>query len=292
MATLGQRLREEREKRGLKIADLAEQTRIHARYFEAIERDDTESLPGGFFYRSFVRQYARMMGLPEEAYRGEIERSLEAEAQKPLEAPERRIDVPPLPTGRRNAREEAKRWAVRVTGLVGAMVACTGLYMGWERWKASEEAALEAQQARPVERAAPKQEPPARPPEAAAGAGTPEGSVTNAAPAEANAPAAEGAVRVIVRASELTWVGVWQGQKLLFGDLMRPGEVRGFGGDTALRVRLGNAGGVRVEWNGQAVPELGPRGQVRTVEFRPDGYEVIQPAARPAEAEIPAPDGI
>jgi transcriptional regulator with XRE-family HTH domain len=140
MATLGQRLREEREKRGLTIEELARRTRINARYFEAIERGDTASLPGGFFYRSFIRQYARLVGLPEDAYRGEIERSLAEEAGKPYSVPDRAIDVPPLPTARRSRREEAIWWAIRAGGLVLTTAACTALYMGWERWKQSQAA--------------------------------------------------------------------------------------------------------------------------------------------------------
>jgi len=282
MATLGQRLREEREKRGLTIEELARQTRINARYFEAIERGDTASLPGGFFYRSFIRQYARLVGLPEDAYREEIERSLAEEAGKPYSVPERAIDVPPLPTARRSRREQAVWWAVRAGGLVLTIAACTALYMGWERWKQTQAASVASSAPAPAAKQPPAggEAAPAPPAEPAAAAEKP--SPAAAAPAS-------GAVRVIVRATEVSWVGVWQGRKFLFGDLMRPGETRGFGGDDVLRVKIGNAGGVRIEWNGQETPQFGPRGQVRTVEFRPDGYQVIQPSARP-ETEAP-PDG-
>lgn len=284
MGTLGRRLREEREKRGLTIEELARQTRIHARFFEAIERDDAAAFPGGFFYRSFLRQYASLLGLPAEAYRTEIERSLAEEAGRPITVPERHIDVPPLPTPNRSRREEAIWWAVRAGGLLLTIAACTGLYVGWERWKQSQAAPAVSQQAPS----------PAGPSAAESASASPAPSPAEPR-AEAAPPAAEPAVagspvRVIVRATELSWVGVWQGRKFLFGDLMRPGEVRGFGGDDVLRVKIGNAGGVRVEWNGREIAPLGPRGQVRTVEFRRDGYEVIQPA-RPVTESFDPPDG-
>ncbi|MEJ5369708.1 MAG: RodZ domain-containing protein [Bryobacteraceae bacterium] len=278
MATLGERLREERERRGLTIEELARQTRISARFFEAIERDDASALPSGFFYRSFVRQYARLLDLPEETYSREIERSLAEESGKPYTVPERHIDVPPLPTAKRNRKEEAKWWAARAGGLVLALALCTGVYVGWERWKASQPAPAAG-----VEEKAAKGE--AAPP-------APEASTPAAEPAPAPPPVVEsGSVRVILRASDLSWVGVWQGKKFLFGDLMRAGEVRGFGGDDVLRVKIGNAGAVSVEWNGQELPAFGPKGQVRTVEFRPDRYEVIQPSAR-REMEEGQPNGI
>lgn len=278
MATLGERLREERERRGLTIEELARQTRISARFFEAIERDDAAALPSGFFYRSFLRQYARLLELPEEAYRGEIERSLAEESGKPYTTPERRIDVPPMPTAKRNRKEEAKWWAARAGGLALALALCTAVYIGWERWKASMPAPAASEAERPAERAEAASEPAARAPEEAK------------SPAATPPAASSGSVRVILRASDLSWVGVWQGRKFLFGDLMRAGEVRGFGGDEVLRVKIGNAGAVSVEWNGQELPAFGPRGQVRTVEFRPDRYELIQPSGRREMEEAP-PDG-
>lgn len=280
MATLGERLREERERRGLSIEDLAKQTRISARYFEAIERGDASALPSGFFYRSFVRQYARMLDLPEEAYRGEIERSLSEESGKPYKVPERRIDVPPMPTARRNRKEEAVWWAVRAGGLILALALCTAVYVGWERWKASQPAPVAARPA--------AEEPPVK--AEAAQPQTQAGAQAETSAAEPAPLVSGGSVRVILRASDLSWVGVWQGRKFLFGDLMRAGEVRGFGGDDVLRVKIGNAGAVSVEWNGQALPSFGPRGQVRTVEFRPDRYDVIQPAGRQEMEEAP-PNG-
>jgi len=281
MATLGERLRAEREKQGLTIEELASRTRISARFFEAIERDEPEALPSGFFYRSFVRQYARMMGLPEDSYQREIERSLAEEAGKPYTVPERHIDVPPLPTAQRNRKEEAIWWAARAGGLAAALALCTGAYIGWEKWKASQQPAVAA-------REAPKEAPgaPAAPPQAPAEAAAAPEPAQEAAPVESS-----GAVRVIVRATDASWVGVWRGQKFLFGDLLRAGEVRGFGADDALRVKIGNAGGVVVQWNGQDLPLFGSRGQVRTVEFRSDRYEVIQPTGRPVTEEGAPPNG-
>mgnify|MGYP000016030990 CR=1 FL=1 len=285
MATLGERLRAERERRGLTIEELARQTRIHARFFEAIERDDTSSLPGGFFYRSFIRQYARMLDLPEEAYQGEIERSLAEETERPYSVPDRHIDVPPLPAPGRSRKEEALWWAARAGGLVAVLAICTAAYIGWERWKSSLSAP-------PVTTTAEESGPQQAQPPASAPPSVPASTPASPAPQTPAPVISAGAVRVIVRATDASWVGVWQGRKFLFGDLLRAGETRGFGADDVLRVKIGNAGGVSVEWNGQPLPPFGPRGQVRTVEFRRDRYEVIQPWARPGVEEGPPPNGV
>jgi hypothetical protein len=88
----------------------------------------------------------------------------------------------------------------------------------------------------------------------------------------------------------MAWVGVWRGQQVLFGDLLRAGETRGFGSEDKLRIRLGNAGGVEVEWNGRVLPPFGPRGQVRMIDFWADGYAPVEPPPAPKpEGAAPAP---
>lgn len=64
MQSLGVQLRLERERQKMDLARIAEETRINLSYLEAIEADDLDALPGEFFYRSFVRQYTKYLGIP------------------------------------------------------------------------------------------------------------------------------------------------------------------------------------------------------------------------------------
>ncbi|MBN9661292.1 MAG: helix-turn-helix domain-containing protein [Acidobacteria bacterium] len=301
MPSLGQKLRQEREKRGLTIEQLSAQTRINVQYFQYIEADDIASLPGGFFYRSFVRQYARLMDLPESDYQAELDRSLADEsaqsAVRTTALPEKTIEVPPIPTGRFDAALELRRWAWRLGVLVLVIALCSGVFTFWQRWRLQREedriAAAKMEQAapKPVEKPpAPVQPAPTTPPatetQQTPAEPTPAPIQASIIPTAPEVPTS-GAVRLIIRATEMTWVAVWQGDKQLFADVIRAGETRGFGAPSQLRVRLGNAGGVQMEWNGQAVEQVGPKGQVRTVEFRTDGYTVIQPPPPAA----PKPEG-
>jgi cytoskeletal protein RodZ len=63
MTTLGRTLQEARLRQGLSVEDLARTTRIREHYLLALERDDVAALPGVFFYRSYARQYAQVLGL-------------------------------------------------------------------------------------------------------------------------------------------------------------------------------------------------------------------------------------
>lgn len=65
-STLGERLRLAREARGISLREISEQTRISTRYLEQIEADDYKHLPGGIFNRSFVKAFAKHVGVDEE----------------------------------------------------------------------------------------------------------------------------------------------------------------------------------------------------------------------------------
>lgn len=63
MADIGDKLRSAREAKGLSIADIEKATKIQSRYLEAIEQNDFDKLPGDFYVRAFIRQYAQIVGL-------------------------------------------------------------------------------------------------------------------------------------------------------------------------------------------------------------------------------------
>lgn len=65
MATLGEKLREAREARGLTLREVADNTRISVRHLEAIEADDYRPLPGGVFNKGFIKAFARYVGVDE-----------------------------------------------------------------------------------------------------------------------------------------------------------------------------------------------------------------------------------
>lgn len=65
MASLGQELKQEREKRGISLEEISRVTRISLRFLQAIENDDFGLLPGGFFNKAFLRAYVNYLGLDE-----------------------------------------------------------------------------------------------------------------------------------------------------------------------------------------------------------------------------------
>ena len=62
----GERLRREREIRGISLDEIAATTKIGTRLLRALEEEHFDMLPGGIFNKSYVRAYARHLGIDEE----------------------------------------------------------------------------------------------------------------------------------------------------------------------------------------------------------------------------------
>lgn len=63
MTELGARLKEARTAKGYSIEDLQEITKIQKRYLAGIEEGNYATMPGAFYVRAFIKQYAEAVGL-------------------------------------------------------------------------------------------------------------------------------------------------------------------------------------------------------------------------------------
>ena len=63
MTELGARLKEARLQKGYSLDDLQEITKIQKRYLVGIEDGNYASMPGSFYVRAFIKQYAEAVGL-------------------------------------------------------------------------------------------------------------------------------------------------------------------------------------------------------------------------------------
>ena len=63
MTSVGAALREQRLAQGRTVEEIAAELCLMPSYLRAIEKDDIASLPGVFFYKCFVRQYAELLGV-------------------------------------------------------------------------------------------------------------------------------------------------------------------------------------------------------------------------------------
>lgn len=86
MTELGARLKEARIAKGFSIDDLQEITKIQKRYLAGIEEGNYATMPGSFYVRAFIKQYAEAVGLNGDelldTYKSEIPTPMNEEVSK------------------------------------------------------------------------------------------------------------------------------------------------------------------------------------------------------------------
>src|SRR2546423_12771750 len=97
MPTLGEELRRRREERGTTLNDISEATRIGTRFLKAIETNNFSILPGGIFTRSFIRAYAKHVGMNEDEAIGLYLQQVSGPALDPHEAKAEPVNQAPPP---------------------------------------------------------------------------------------------------------------------------------------------------------------------------------------------------
>lgn len=85
MTDIGTILKEARKEKGLTLDDLQQTTKIQKRYLIAIEDGDFAALPGKFYVRAFIKQYAETVGIDPEELLAKLD---EDKAPKPEEETE------------------------------------------------------------------------------------------------------------------------------------------------------------------------------------------------------------
>jgi hypothetical protein len=63
--SIGAYLKRRREDLGLTLRDVAAKTRVRTTYLEHIENERLSDLPAPVYLRGFVREFARVLGLPD-----------------------------------------------------------------------------------------------------------------------------------------------------------------------------------------------------------------------------------
>ncbi len=76
MSEIGQTLKNARVDQGLTLDDLQQTTKIQKRYLIAIEEENFDALPGDFYVRAFIREYAETVGLDADDLLASIDKEL------------------------------------------------------------------------------------------------------------------------------------------------------------------------------------------------------------------------
>jgi cytoskeletal protein RodZ len=294
MNSVGRILRSARERQGRAVAEIADELCLTQQYLRAIEEDDVKSLPGTFFYKNFVKQYAAIVGVKESEIRPGIE-ALTASPEEPAlpgtlaQPPVRPLD--PIVADSNRRYFASTRLGLSVAGLAVVLMACSGFYAWWMRPK--EVAAAKARPLPAVVQNAVQNvvQPVSQPSPASMSVSAQNPPPTQAATVEVTAAETQTTIDGInhvvlnLAATEKTWLSITSEGKRIFSGFLEPSQTKTLTGLDAARMTVGNAGGINVLLNGKPIGPIGKSGQVRVVLFTPDNFEVLplDPPTTPAE---------
>lgn len=287
MGSFGDRLRREREMRGITLDEITESTKISRRHLEALETEHFDQLPGGVFNKGFVRAYARFLGIDEDQavadYSAASNEQPEPENKFPLEIHEK-------PKRNLNSRRSSLPLVFAVAALIGVLVG----YGFWVKYKAHNPVPVEnAQQSAPAS-ATPEPQTNAANPQSAtsptpdstndsatatkpaqsegAAAARPAEPKRQAIPAQSSdAPAAINAFSVEIVAKEDSWVSIVADGKSVMERVLTADKRKNIKAGKTLVLRTGNAGGIEVSFNGRPLGVLGNENEPRTLTFNASG---------------------
>jgi cytoskeletal protein RodZ len=263
MTSVGEILRRERQAQGREVPEIAEDLCITQRYLRAIEEDDIKSLPGTFFYKSFVKQYASLLGLDEEKLLAGVDALTASEEPLPLPGanpkyhPLREVDPIVADSNRRYFSD--RRVGLSVAALAVVLLGCSGFYTWWN--KASRGAQTAANRASAIPVASVKN------------TSAPTVDVTTE-----TGPDGVNHVVLNLSATEATWLSITSEGKNIFSGVLEPSQTKTLRASDVAKMRVGNAGGLDVRWNGKPIGPIGPRGKVRVVLFTPENFQILTPA--------------
>ncbi|HEY9141513.1 MAG TPA: helix-turn-helix domain-containing protein, partial [Bryobacteraceae bacterium] len=135
MMSVGETLRRERLRRKVDLARVSEELKISSRMLEAIEADEYDKLPGGVFAKSFVRQYAAVLGLDEEEVATQFEQAVQSPELTHLADLRRPYPATGLPKlgEPRFSFARSRNALPSLIAVVVVMMICSGVYGWWQR---------------------------------------------------------------------------------------------------------------------------------------------------------------
>lgn len=156
MGSFGERLRREREMRGVTLEEIAAATKIGTRNLKALEDEQFKILPGGIFNRGFVRAYARFLGISEDQAIADYVAASGEREESEIDAAQLLAQREEIEARSKAARKEAKKlgkldpddsgipWA-GLAGLVIVIALAWGGRAGYVRYQVHKQAQALAQ---------------------------------------------------------------------------------------------------------------------------------------------------
>jgi cytoskeleton protein RodZ len=243
LGELGQLLREAREKKGLSLAEVEEDTRIRQAQIQALEEEDYGKLPSGIYLKGLLRNYAQYLGLDP------------AEVMKlhGAEDTERR-SIPVVAEGFEPPKGMAITSWLFIDLFLGILIVASAVVVGslvYNRWYPtlsvpSVTPTRHASLASPVLQFTPTNTP---------------------SPTSTPTEIPSGRLQVDVQIVARTWLEVTVDGEPAFRGLIEAGTNWSWFAEDSIAMHVGNASGVLVTLNGRELGPLGGQDEVVDIEW-------------------------
>jgi cytoskeletal protein RodZ len=308
---LGNELREARQGRDLTLEQAEKQTRIRARYLEALEQGNYSALPSAVQTRGFLRNYARFLSLDPDLAVARYEAALQSgrrrgrraepprytptAASRPMQTAQPGVTTPPATfapatTEPRERRQRRSWFGTLIIGVVALMLLGGALFVGTQGLQSflspdgSSGAILS-----PLPHDASPTLPPMTP--TAIATATPVRPTPLPIPTlPETKPAVAAGVTVQLQITERTWLRVIVDGQVSYMGSATPDTILQYQGNS-VQVRVANAVGVHAVVNNQDLGVLGARGQIVDQTFTAGGPIPASPTPPKSAGDVPGKAG-
>jgi cytoskeleton protein RodZ len=260
--SVGTMLKAERERLGLRREQITEKTRMRTQVVEAIENEAWGSLPPPVFVRGFLRAYAKVLGISQEAV-------IELYAKS----------VPPESPGQTPHLEPSRNRRRRTWLVLLFLALLAAVYGTWHFYPSqqvdqgpreveirdhevasapSQPAVVTPPPVRPVEEPVKQEAAPVQSPSQE----TPPSPPRSETPVRDRADEGDGRLSLTGIVKERTWLRIKIDGKEEKEYLFQAGSKPQWKGKESFYMIIGNAGGIDFDLNGKRVGDLGKPGQV------------------------------
>jgi cytoskeleton protein RodZ len=287
MGSFGENLRREREMRGVTLQEISAATKISGRFLQALEEEEFAKLPGGVFTRSFIRAYAKYLGLDEDRVLAEYQLIAQPKAD---------VDLSRLAVSHLDARRERSRGPLLTLLLAVILVGGGYLLYRYSHPALGPAGGVTGPSAAPTPATPASPPPQATSAPAAAPSSIPPAAERSAAPAQGvggsgaltgpsaaldsgalSVASAEGGLVLQVAATERAWVAVDADGRTVLQQVLNPGEIETLKAKESFDVTTGNAQGIVLTLNGETLKPLGRRGEVKSIRLTQNDVKKTSP---------------
>jgi cytoskeleton protein RodZ len=294
VGSFGEHLRQQREMRGVSLDEIVATTKIGRRLLQALEEEQFDLLPGGIFNKSYVRAYAKCVGIDEDQAVAEYL----AAAQEP--PPDNKV-IAHQHTFHSDRRPERAQFPI-VPVLI-LLVVAAGAVGGWKAYQEHQRdrerqmaantpptasvapmqtsgtvpvgSSATSAATQPAAQVPSSQNPPSTSPVSALENNESRSRQSIESSQDASLPGGE--FEVTIRPKDRAWVSVKSDGKYVVRGIIKPPDIKTIRATSEIIFFTGNAGEVEVAFNGKSIPLEGGANQQETVVFNSKGAQPQAP---------------